>query len=270
MFKKRVVPAFALATFILGACTPIWPTPLPSPQPLPLPGVSARPLGSPSGVGELVFENEFNSLDTSVWSRSWFSTTNGYSRPINGKESGCYHTDQATVSNGVLHLRTAANTASECRLRNGSTAKIKSGIVSSNGKREFRYGYFEARVSMSGAYNWPAWWTNGHHQTWPDRGELDIMELLSCRKPAWHVHYDSVHDGKCASSSAVGWHTYAMRWSPTRVDFYYDGTLVGGRAVSIAHDHYLILNHAVRSDYTNGTVVNQDMQVDYVRVWKLA
>jgi beta-glucanase (GH16 family) len=252
------------AAVILGGCLPPF---IPTPDPLP---TSPEPRGDPGGVGQLVFRDEFSSLDPAVWSRSWFSTTNGYSRPINRAEDGCYHTGQASVSEGVLHLRTGSTIESDCRLRDGTTATIKSGIVSSNEKREFRYGYFEARIHMDGAYNWPAWWTNGHHELWPDRGELDIMELLSCRRPAWHAHYDDVHAGNCTGRSMTGWHTYAMRWTPTRVDFYYDGTLVGGSTVAVPHDHYLVLNHAVRSDYTNGMTIDQDMQVDYVRVWEIA
>jgi beta-glucanase (GH16 family) len=252
-----------VAILVLAGCT------LP-PGLGPTSGGATRPRGNPSGVGALVFRDEFSSLNTNFWSRSWFGTKNGFSRPINGAEDGCYSTGQASVSGGVLHLRTASTSSTDCRRRDGSRAPIKSGIVSSNGKREFRYGYFEARIHMSGAYNWPAWWTNGHHRTWPDRGELDIMELLSCRRPAWHVHYPSTTAGTCAGKSIAGWHTFGMRWSPTRVDFYYDGARVGSQAVRVPHDHYLILNHAVRSDYTNGMKVNQDMQVDYVRVWKLA
>jgi len=61
-----------------------------------------------------------------------------------------------------------------------------------------------------------------------------------------------------------------MRWTPTRVDFFYDGRAVGGVAARIPHDHYLVLNHAVRADYRDGMKLGADMQVDYVRVWKLA
>ena len=95
------------------------------------------------------------------------------------------------------------------------------------------------------------------------------MELLSCRRPAWHVHYPGVADGECADMPIAGWHTFAMRWTEDRVDFFYDGRLVGGSSTSIAHDHYLVLNHAVRADYSNGMARDADMLVDYVRVWNL-
>jgi beta-glucanase (GH16 family) len=257
----RVAAAVAFVMLISGCALGV-----PS---LPSDGSGTRPVGNPSGVGTLTFEDQFNSLDTNTWTRAWFGTTNGFSKPMNRLESGCYQTNQATVSGGALHLRTAPTTSLDCKLRDASVATVKSGAVSTNGKKEFRYGYFEARVHLDGAYNWPAFWTNGHHSDWPDRGELDVMELLSCRRPAWHVHYTGVEAGECESSSAVGWHTYGMRWTPTRVDFFYDGKAVGGKAASIPHDHYLVLNHAVRADYQNGMVLDADMQVDYVRVWKL-
>lgn len=226
-------------------------------------------------MGALRFSDEFNdnTIDLAKWSPTWLAGNTGYSPPINGNEDGCYHSDQASEHGGSLHLQTAASGgSSSCRTRSGSQASIKSGIVTSAGKFEARYGYFEARIHMDGAYNWPAWWTNGHHNSWPDRGELDIMELLSCRRPSYRIHYGSGSDvnlGSCSSGSIVGWHTYAMRWTPSRIDFFYDGINVFGANISIPHDHYMILNHAVRSDYTNGMTIGADMQVDYVRVWGL-
>jgi beta-glucanase (GH16 family) len=221
-------------------------------------------------VSGLIFADEFNdsTIDREVWSPTWLKGDTGYSPPINGQESGCYHSGQASESDGALHLVTAATTSTLCRTRSGAAASIQSGIVTSAGKLEFQNGYFEARIDMD-AVNWPAWWTNGHHTDWPDRGELDIMELLSCREPAWHVHYTGTEAGSCEDRSVAGWHTYGMRWTPNRVDFFYDGVLVGGANVNIPYDHYLVLNHAVRNTYTNGMVVGADMKVDYVRVWDL-
>lgn len=252
------------------------PDPNPDPDPdseePPAPS-SDRPLGNISGVGSLVFRDEFNDtvVDPNVWSRSWFGTTNGYSRPINGNESGCYHVDQATESGGVLHLKTASTSSPDCRDRSGRVSTIRSGIVSSNNKKSFRYGYFEARITLDGPYNWPAWWTNGYHNAWPDRGELDIIELLSSRVQCAHVHFTNYEPrGDCASSFLSGTHTYGMKWTPSTVEFYYDGVKVGvTHNVSIPYDHYLVLNHGVRRDYSNGERLGVDMQVDYVRVWAL-
>lgn len=230
-----------------------------------------------SGWGGTKFADEFNdnSIDLSAWSPTWLAGNtgnNGYSKPINTKETGCYHTSQASEHGGSLHLVTASSNPDFCKTRTG-TSKIQSGIVTSAGKKEYRYGYFEARINMPAAVNWPAWWTNGKHVSWPDRGELDIMENLECRHPAWRIHFPKsgggdMNYGQCEDIPITGWHIYGMNWTPNRVDFYYDGNHVGGTNVSIPYDHYMVLNHGVRKDYPNGEVLNQDMQVDYARVWQ--
>jgi hypothetical protein len=45
------------------------------------------------------------------------------------------------------------------------------------GKAEWTYGFFEVRAKLPcGAGSWPAIWTLGATQSWPDGGEIDIME----------------------------------------------------------------------------------------------
>ena len=49
--------------------------------------------------------------------------------------------------------------------------------IYSKGKREFTYGKLEARISLpAGQGTWPAFWTLGNRGSWPNCGEIDIME----------------------------------------------------------------------------------------------
>ena len=83
------------------------------------------------------------------------------------------------------------------------------------------------------------------------------------------------------SQSGLGndsWHTYAVNWSPTGYDFYFDDKLLGSvtQAVS-ARPEYLILSSEVRDAYWAGMVPTAGygslatsttkMEVDYVHVY---
>ena len=52
--------------------------------------------------------------------------------------------------------------------------------LTTQGKQEFKYGRFEARIKMpSGRGIWPAFWLLGANEDvvgWPQAGEIDIME----------------------------------------------------------------------------------------------
>jgi beta-glucanase (GH16 family) len=76
------------------------------------------------------------------------------------------------------------------------------------------------------------------------------------------------------------WHTWALRWSPTGLTFYYDDAETWSQSGPISRrSQYLILSSEV-GEYFAGTIPADgygtreesatDMQVDYVRVWALA
>lgn len=209
---------------------------------------TAQPLGDP-GTWKLVFDSEFNgtSLNQSKWTPYWFSngsTSNGTTMlSSNVSESG-----------GSLNLN----------LSNGS-----GGLVSTNGKFSYTYGFAEARIylpaSGSQVANWPAFWTDG--QSWPTDGEQDIMEGLG-GQACYHFHSNAGGPGSCASGNYSGWHTFGADWQPGSVTYYYDGQKVGTITQGITSSPmYLILENSGGS-YGGPKVLPSTMKVDYVRVWQ--
>jgi beta-glucanase (GH16 family) len=223
---------------------------------------------SPTGVGgkwSLRFDDEFNgaALDRSKWSTGWLAP--GVTPPVNSDEQECYDPRRVSQSGGQLRLTVVS---SPCTV-DGKTYAYRSGMINTDGKAEFTYGFFEARIYLPGAggtiVNWPAWWTDG--QNWPADGEMDILEGLD-GQACWHFHSDAGGPGGCADVTFVGWHTYAADWEPGSVTYYYDGVEVGRVVKGItAHPMFLILNDAVNARGQGQTAAPSTMEVDYVRVW---
>jgi LEA14-like dessication related protein len=239
-------------------------------------GGNPVPLGIP-GSWTLKFADEFNgtSLNTADWWPNWVnaSSPTEITVPVNTTEDAAYDPAQVTVSGGTLRLTLISNPIT----LGGKTYPYRSGMIQTEGRHScncpmhaFTFGAFEARIYLPGSgssiANWPAWWTDG--QNWPTDGEMDIMEGLS-GSAAYHFHSDTTHAGASVSGNFTGWHTYGSRWQSGRVDFYYDGALVGSLTSGITSSPmYLILNYATGGCCTGPVVVPATMQVDYVRVWQ--
>ena len=228
-------------------------------------GGSGGPVGV-TGSWHSLFDDEFagTTLDTANWSTGWLSP--GITAPVNTSELECYDPNQVTVANGELDLNLIKKTES-C---GGQSHPYASGMVNSNGKFSYTYGYLEARVWLSGTTaisDWPAVWTDG--QSWPTDGELDVMEGLS-GQACWHFHDPQGGPGNCSKATYTGgWHTFGADWEPGRVTYYYDGTAVATLSSGITGSPmYVILNLAADNGNSGPLQAPATMRVDYVRVWQ--
>lgn len=238
--------------------------------------LSNTPPAFESGDWNMIFEDNFSgsSVDLGVWEPSWFSGNNT-SVAVNDSELSCYDPDNLTVSGGTLKINAEANTDPNCLLRpaaGGTQAPYKSGLINSRNTFNFAYGYIEARIYTPGTgneiNNWPAFWTNGY--SWPTQGEIDIFEGLS-GNPCTYYHYNNgghQSTGQCHSvADAPGWHIYSMKWTPTSIEYYRDGTLLFTVSQFITnYEHYIVANYGIRNTYTK--TVPATMEVDYIRVWQ--
>jgi beta-glucanase (GH16 family) len=224
------------------------------------------PIGQ-TGNWRLVFRDEFNgsTLDTSKWTSGWFGT--GISGPVNSSETACYDSSQVSVAgDGSLHLPLISKSVT-C---GGKTRPYTGALVSSNGKFQYAYGYFEVRAYLPAASsgviaNWPATWSDG--QSWPTDGENDTMEGLS-GQACYHFHSPSGGPGACANGNYTGWHVFGSDWEAGSVTYYYDGVKIGQITTGITTSpQYLILNYS-QGAYGGPTIVPAEVLVDYVRVWQ--
>lgn len=164
--------------------------------------------------------------------------------------------------------------------------------ITTKGKREFKYGRMEARAKIPTGHGiWPAFWmlgSNIQEVGWPLTGEIDILEYIG-RDPGMvytTLHTKATH-GDSASSMKTpfpdiesGFHIYAAEWSPEKIEFYVDETLVYTYAPSdktvetwpFDQPFFFIVNVAVGGNFggpeVDDSIFPQEYLVDYIRVYE--
>jgi beta-glucanase (GH16 family) len=238
---------------------------------------------------ELIFEEEFDQdeLDSSYWEsyqpQPHASAWNYYVNPNNKS--------LRELSNG--HLLLSAKWDSVTNLP-------ETGAIQTKDKFSFRHGKLEvkARFNRTGQGAWPAIWLmpqNSVFPSWPDGGEIDVMERLNHDKFVYQVIHQSISEGvelKPAPfvTQAIDpkeFNTYGIIKTPEKIEFYVNDqktmTYTKGGSNSerwpFETDYYLILNHATADKGESGTsfwpgLVSTtedfpyEMAIDYVKVWK--
>lgn len=121
----------------------------------------------PSKQWKLVFTEDFNTFDNSVWTKETH-------------EPGWVNNElqeyiEECVSVGKDGDKTVLVLTAK---REGD--KFYSGRVNSKGKKSFQYGKVESSIKLPKTANglWPAFWMMGDNdKEWPACGEIDIMEM---------------------------------------------------------------------------------------------
>ena len=263
----------ALAVLGLAACQapaqgqPVQSSPVPSSAAGPATPAPARPAANPSGTWRLVFDDTFAgaTLNAAHWSTGWLAE--GITPPVTRGELECYDPANVAVSGGGLTLSLIRQPHS-C---GGRMRPYASGMINTDGKFQFTYGFMQARIWIPGRdgqlSNWPAFWADG--QNWPKTGEIDVLEGLGGRA-CWHFNTAAATRGYCVPGTFYnGWHTFAADWEPRSITYYYDGHVVGTIRSGITHaPMYLILDNATTHRFRIPVQVPADMRVAYVRVWQ--
>jgi hypothetical protein len=256
---------FGITVYGYASATIPTPVPAPTPTPTPTPGPKV-PLGIP-GNWKIDFEDDFVSLDTSVWQTGWFGT--GQTGPVNQYEDSPYLTSNVSV------VEDPGSTTNGKVLRLALTSGPFGAIVTSrNMSKRFSYGVLEARIYLPAAggkiADWPAFWSNG--ENWPQNGENDIMEGFGDARSTWHGPPSGAGLGFGSKAMNGGWHTFSTIRTATSVTSYYDGVKMGELALGASaaqpanSPHYIIL--AMQHGSLGGpTLIPAAMLVDWVRAW---
>jgi beta-glucanase (GH16 family) len=226
-------------------------------------------------------------VDTS----KWFVQTTANS----GYNAGgaCYTdtTSNVTQSFGALKLiarRTSRPTT--CATPSGSfSTNYSAGTVSTFNRFTQTNGRFEIRAKFptsavpglqSALWMYPAVTDN----VWPANGEIDIAESYSQYpdRVIPYLHYATSYldpnatNVSCTIANVGAWHTYTLEWTPTLIQFLYDGKVcMQNSAVAgqypFTKPYMLVLSQLIGAGSnapTARTALPATTQVDYVHVWK--
>lgn len=199
------------------------------------------------------------------------------------------------IENGNLVIRPVESSG-----MNGESY-YTSGRISTQNKKDFTYGVFEARLKVpEGKGFLPAFWLMATDENiygqWPRCGEIDIMEVHGSDTKTTYatIHYGNPHRQSQATRTlrngtfADSFHTFAVKWEPGEISWYVDGFLIhrendwysvtegqGEITYPAPFDQpfYIILNLAVGGSwvgYPDRTTdfKNARYEVDYVKVWQ--
>lgn len=195
--------------------------------------------------------------------------------------------ENARVENGKLII--------EARKEQYEGSEYTSARLVTRYKGDWLYGRVEAYAKLpSGTGTWPAIWmlpTNWVYGSWPQSGEIDIMEYVGYDPGVVHgsIHTEAynhvIGTQKTATFSVpdaeTSFHLYALEWTPEKIDIYVDNN----KYFTFANEHkdyktwpfdqafHLILNIAVGGNWGGAQGVDpniwpQKMYVDYVRVYQ--
>jgi len=200
---------------------------------------------SASREWQLLWSDEFDGteLDPANWE---IQIGDGKAYGLNrwGNAEDQYYTDSPDnirVEDGNMVISTLGDgvpVGSDPVYGNSSaTYDFTSARVTTSDRFEFTYGRVEARIKIQTAPGlWQAFWLLGSNSspygTWPQKGEIDIMETYS---PGSQIVGGAAHFGtsgglnQYVTKNAVGdyddgeYHLYAVEWDAEQIRWYFDG-----------------------------------------------
>ncbi|MDZ4071798.1 MAG: glycoside hydrolase family 16 protein [Sediminibacterium sp.] len=162
------------------------------------------------------------------------------------------------------------------------------------GKADWKYVRIEVRAKLpKGVGTWPAIWMLGTTPkiTWPDDGEIDIMEHVGYNQGTIHAsthtkkYFHSIGTQMTATVSVPDcsekFHVYALEWNEENITvlvdnkpyFTFKNEHTGNDAWPFDKPFHLLLNIAVGGSWggqkgVDEKVFPQKMWIDYVRVYQ--
>jgi beta-glucanase (GH16 family) len=280
VFKILIMPVICSCAFVVAACN-AWAGTTKSGSPTALAG------GVPKGY-KLVWSDEFDKPglpDAAKWGYDTGRNSAGW----NNNELQYYtaqRLENARVENGQLII-----TARKERLTNASDyggQSYTSARLLTRGKAAWTYGFFEVRAMLPcGLGTWPAIWTLGTGGSWPDDGELDIMEQVGSNPGrifgTTHTKLSGgigIGGDTNLPNACTAFHNYQMTWTADHIMFgiddinYFEFKKNNNTPYSawpFDKPQYMILNLAIGGNLggpVDDNIFPVSMKIEHVRVYQ--
>ncbi len=235
----------------------------------------------------LVWNDEFEG--SSIDLNKWVHEVNG--NPDNNElQYYSPRVENSYVNNGSLYIvaRREQFTGTD------GTRDYTSARMTTQNTQTFQYGKVTARMKLPfGQGLWPAFWmlgSNINQVSWPECGEIDIMEMIgggNGRDNVTHatLHWDNNGYQSLTQSFALGdgifnndFHEFTINWDSEKIEWLLDDQIfftlpITDASMSEFHQpFFIIFNVAVGGNWPGApnpqTVFPQEMVVDYVRVYQ--
>lgn len=228
----------------------------------------------------LIFDGQFTGqrLNTSAWGTCYPWAAQGSGCTNFGKdnhEREWYLPSQVRVSGGVLHL-VAQHIPTSGRDAHGMPMEYacRSGMVTTFPSFRFKYGYVQivARIP-SGPGLWPALWLAAANLKWPP--EIDIFERWARPRNRTGVYLHPVGAplviGHPATADlSVGWHTFSLLWTSSKLAWFIDGNRVMTVYQNIPDQPmYILADLASYGDQRAPGECDGTMLIRSVKVWRV-
>ncbi len=188
----------------------------------------------PAPRGKPVFNATFHGthLDTKIWDTCYPKMANyggGCRNWGNPEEAEWYLPSQVKVSGGDVRLYarrkpTAGTTSTGAPKEYG----CRSGMITSYPGFKFEYGFVQVVANIPhGRGLWPALWLAAANGQFPP--EIDMVESWGVAVTTGSFYHPVIgHHSRAVYSPklTVGWHTYSLSWTRSRLAYYVDNKLV--------------------------------------------
>lgn len=240
---------------------------------------------------ELIWQDEFDSKY--INSNHWEFEVNAWGGGNNELQYYTNRPQNAFIRDGKLVIRALKETYTGPE----GTREYTSARLRTKNKGDWKYVRVDVKAKLPyGQGLWPAIWmlpTDQVYGGWPASGEIDIMELLGHEpnKIYGTIHYLGMSGFREKQGGfyvlpggdfSSGFHVFTIVWDSLGIKWYVDNkkyfevtgwnSPVGPFPAPFDQRFHLILNVAVGGDWPGSpdetTVFPQEMEVDYVRVYR--
>lgn len=233
--------------------------------------MTVYPRGPQLNIRSLVFEDHFNGSMRPEWrSGLWWNGSINKEQQAYRKEALRQMPDRLIIDVESLPTALAWDAT--------KLMPYRSGLIHTHGSLAVTSGIVEVRCKVPKAKGlWPAIWLCSEVKDLPKPvPEIDILEMLGTETSTLRMNY---HNGVAPAQPRVykspldlsaGYHVYTCKWGPEGISFWVDGKYVEdikGPGV-YPGPYHLVINCAVGGWAGQpDPVINQEMWIDYVRVW---
>jgi beta-glucanase (GH16 family)/predicted RNA-binding protein with TRAM domain len=181
--------------------------------------------------------------------------------------------DPFKVADGALSITAAPPDTTKY----GYPGSWDSGLIHTKESFSQKYGYFEMRADLpAGEGIWDAFWLLPDDNR-PEHREIDIIEHYGNDYIYSWTHTDdpdpngaNVDRQTFSDNPGIldGYHTFGLEWTPTHLNFYYDGELRGSQVTpSDMHDPMYILANLAMESKADPNKTYEPFKIDYIRAY---